>query len=38
MRIGLIAKKIGMTRFFRDDGSNIPVTLLGIENNYITKV
>ena len=38
MRIGLIAKKIGMTRFFKDDGSNIPVTLLGIEKNYVTRV
>jgi len=38
MRVGLIAKKLGMTRFFREDGSNIPVTLLGLEKNYITKV
>ena len=38
MRLGLIAKKIGMTRVFREDGSNIPVTLLGIEKNYVTRV
>tara|TARA_B100000029_G_scaffold424161_1_gene431725 strand:+ start:6789 stop:7547 length:759 start_codon:yes stop_codon:yes gene_type:complete len=38
MRVGLIAKKLGMTRFFRDDGSNVPVTLLGIEKNYVTRV
>ena len=38
MRTGLIAKKLGMTRFFREDGSNIPVTLLGIEKNYITRI
>ena len=38
MRIGLIAKKLGMTRFFKEDGSHVPVTLLGIEKNYITRV
>ena len=38
MRVGLIAKKLGMTRFFRKDGSNIPVTLIGIEKNYVTRV
>ena len=38
MRIGLIAKKLGMTRFFREDGSNVPVTLLGVEKNYVTRV
>ena len=38
MRVGLIAKKLGMTRFFKEDGSNVPVTLLGIEKNYITRV
>ena len=38
MRIGLIAKKLGMTRYFKEDGSNVPVTLLGIEKNYVTRV
>ena len=38
MRVGLIAKKLGMTRFFIEDGSNVPVTLLGIEKNYVTRV
>ena len=33
MRTGLIAKKLGMTRVFRDDGTHVPVTLLGIEKN-----
>ena len=31
MRTGLIAKKIGMSRFFKSDGTNIPVTLLKVE-------
>ena len=38
MRIGLVAKKLGMTRFFKDDGTNVPVTLLGIEKNYVTRI
>ena len=38
MRTGLIAKKLGMSRFFRDDGTHVPVTLLGIEKNYITQI
>tara|TARA_B100000315_G_scaffold237480_1_gene254311 strand:+ start:468 stop:1244 length:777 start_codon:yes stop_codon:yes gene_type:complete len=38
MRVGLIAKKLGMTRFFREDGSNIPVTLLVLEKNYVTRI
>ncbi len=28
MRTGLIAKKLGMTRIFKDDGTHIPVTVL----------
>ena len=32
MRSGIIAKKIGMSRIFKDDGSNIPVTVLQMDN------
>ena len=32
MRCGLIAKKIGMTRIFNDDGNSIPVSVLKIDN------
>ena len=28
MRTGLIAKKLGMTRMFKDDGTHVPVTVL----------
>ncbi len=31
MRTGLIAKKIGMTRFFGDDGAHVPVTVLSLD-------
>tara|TARA_B100000989_G_scaffold298587_1_gene288605 strand:+ start:1190 stop:2098 length:909 start_codon:yes stop_codon:yes gene_type:complete len=32
MRTGLIARKIGMSRVFQNDGQNIPVTLLKVDN------
>ena len=32
MRSGIIAKKMGMTRLFMDDGKQIPVTVLQMEN------
>jgi large subunit ribosomal protein L3 len=31
MRTGVIAKKMGMTRLFRDDGRHVPVTVLALE-------
>lgn len=38
MRTGLLAKKIGMTRVFRDDGTMVPVTVLHVENCQVTDV
>ena len=32
LRTGLIAKKVGMTRIFQEDGRQIPVTVLSLEN------
>ena len=32
MRTGLIAKKIGMTRVFTEEGNHVPVTVLKIDN------
>ncbi|UYO00500.1 MAG: 50S ribosomal protein L3 [Devosia sp.] len=32
MRSGLIAQKLGMTRIFVEDGSHVPVTVLGLQN------
>jgi large subunit ribosomal protein L3 len=31
MRSGIIAKKLGMTRLFMDDGKQIPVTVLQLD-------
>ncbi len=30
-RTGLLAKKLGMTRIFRDDGTHVPVTVLRLD-------
>ncbi|MCS6998122.1 MAG: 50S ribosomal protein L3 [Aquificaceae bacterium] len=38
MAIGLIGKKVGMTRVFLKDGTSLPVTLIQIKPNYITAV
>ncbi len=35
MRTGVIAKKVGMTRLFQDDGRHVPVTVLALENNQV---
>jgi large subunit ribosomal protein L3 len=32
MRTGVIARKVGMTRLFTDDGVHVPVTVLAMEN------
>ena len=32
MRSGIIAKKVGMTRLFMDNGKQIPVTVLHMDN------
>ena len=32
MRTGLLAKKLGMTRLFKDDGTHVPVTVLHIDD------
>ena len=36
--IGLIARKVGMTRVFTEDGVSIPVTVIEIEANRVTQV
>ncbi len=37
-RLGLVGRKVGMTRIFTDDGESIPVTVLDVSNNRITQV
>ena len=38
MSLGLVGRKVGMTRIFNDDGSAVPVTVLDVSNNRVTQV
>ncbi len=38
MTLGLVGRKVGMTRIFTDDGSTIPVTVLDVSNNRVTQI
>jgi large subunit ribosomal protein L3 len=38
MSIGLVGRKVGMTRIFTDDGSTQPVTVLDVSDNRITQI
>ncbi|WP_111978846.1 50S ribosomal protein L3 [Algibacillus agarilyticus] len=38
MAIGLVGRKVGMTRIFTEDGVSIPVTVIEVEANRITQV
>lgn len=36
--LGLIGRKVGMTRIFNDDGESVPVTVLEVGNNRVTQI
>jgi len=38
MRTGVIAKKVGMTRLFQEDGRHVPVTVLSLEECQVVQV
>ena len=38
MSLGLVGRKVGMTRIFTDDGDSVPVTVLDVADNRITQV
>ena len=38
MSIGLVGRKVGMTRIFTDDGATLPVTVLDVSDNRITQI
>jgi large subunit ribosomal protein L3 len=38
MSLGLVGRKVGMTRLFAEDGSTIPVTVLDVSNNRVTQI
>lgn len=38
MSLGIVGKKIGMSRVFTEDGQSVPVTILHVEPNRITQL
>ena len=38
MSLGLVGRKVGMTRVFAEDGSTVPVTVLDVSNNRVTQI
>ncbi|MDR0233987.1 MAG: 50S ribosomal protein L3 [Zoogloeaceae bacterium] len=38
MSLGLVGRKVGMTRIFAEDGASIPVTVLDVSDNRVTQV
>src|SRR3954466_15705809 len=38
MTIGLVGRKVGMTRIFTDDGITLPVTVLDVSDNRVTQI
>jgi len=38
MSLGLVGRKVGMTRIFTDDGDTIPVTVVDVSNNRVSQV
>jgi large subunit ribosomal protein L3 len=38
MTLGLVGRKIGMTRVFTEDGASVPVTVLDMSNNRVSQI
>ena len=38
MTLGLVGRKVGMTRFFTDTGNSVPVTVLDVSGNRVTQI
>jgi len=38
MSLGLVGRKVGMTRIFAEDGRTIPVTVLDVSDNRVTQI
>ncbi len=38
MTIGLVGRKVGMSRIFTDEGDTLPVTVLDVSDNRITQI
>ncbi len=38
MSLGLVGRKVGMTRIFAEDGASVPVTVLDVSNNRVAQI
>ena len=38
MTLGLVGRKVGMTRIFTDEGDSLPVTVLDVSDNRVTQI
>ncbi|SFE87114.1 50S ribosomal protein L3 [Nitrosomonas sp. Nm166] len=38
MSLGLIGRKVGMTRIFTENGDSLPVTVIDVSNNRVTQI
>src|SRR5689334_2156750 len=38
MSIGLVGRKVGMTRIFTEDGATLPVTVIDVSDNRVTQI
>ena len=38
MSLGLVGRKVGMTRVFSDEGVSIPVTVIEVEPNRVAQI
>ena len=38
MSLGLVGRKVGMTRIFTDDGNSVPVTVVDVSDNRVTQI
>jgi len=38
MSLGLIGRKVGMTRIFAENGESLPVTVIEVSNNRVTQI
>ena len=38
MSLGLVGRKVGMTRLFTEDGNSVPVTVLEVVPNKVTQI
>ena len=38
MSLGLLGRKVGMTRIFTDEGDTVPVTVIDVSNNRVAQI